>query len=592
MQITPTENNIPLRGADFVTLAEALDYAAKGQTGYNFYDGRGRLKTVLSYSRLREEARNIALRFLELGVERGARVALIANTNPDFMRIFYACQYVGLVPVPLPATMFLGGRQAFEAQLRRLVEDCQATMAMASADYLPFLQEAVDGMGLAFVGQVTDLPEATKDFNDLRPSGVDEVAYLQYTSGSTRYPRGVIITQKAVMHNLAAIITEGVKVQNGDRCCSWLPFYHDMGLVGMVLAPMASQISADYLETRDFAMRPRLWLTLMSQNKNTISFSPPFGYELCTRRLRDQQSSDFDLHAWRVAGVGAEIIRPETLAHFAEIMSKCGFDQRAFLPCYGMAECSLAVSFALLGEGFTTDAVDADSFSTGCMAVPAPEDAVDGKRVSKFVICGRPLPGFEVEIRDAKGEVLPERHCGALFVRSASTMTGYLGKEEESRKVLSPEGWLNTGDLAYRVGDNLVITGRRKDLIIINGRNIWPQDMEFIAEQQPEIRPGDSSAFSIVGSDGQEKAVLVVQCRELDQVTRTDLAIRLHGLIKEELGIECLIELVPRNTLPRTTSGKLSRSGARKGFLQRHPVERVNIPETLFSFPDLDEQAV
>ncbi len=592
MQITPTKNDIPLRGADFATLAAALDYAAEGRTGYNFYDGRGRLKAVLPYARLRDDARDIALRLRGIGLERGSRVALIANTGPDFMRIFYGCQYAGLVPVPLPATMFLGGRQAFEAQLRRLVQDCQAQVAMSSPDYLPFLQEAVAGMELAFVGQIGDLPAAAGAAEDLQPADVDDVAYLQYTSGSTRYPRGVIITQRAVMHNLAAIITEGVKTREGDRCCSWLPYYHDMGLVGMVLAPMASQISADYLETRDFAMRPRLWLSLMSQNKNTISFSPPFGYELCSRRLRDQQNIDYDLSNWRVAGVGAEIIRPETLDNFAAVMAGCGFDRRSFLPCYGMAECSLAVSFAPLGEGFTADVVDADRFSTGRMALPLPAGEGEKRRASKFVVCGRPLPGFEVEIRDSQGQVLPERHCGTLFVRSASVMSGYLGKEEETREVLSPDGWLNTGDLAYRIGDDLVITGRQKDLIIINGRNIWPQDMEFLAEQQPEVRSGDSSAFSITGSDGREKAVLVIQCRELDQATRADLALRLHGLIREELGIECLVELVPRNTLPRTTSGKLSRSGARKGFLERHPVAKVDIPETLFSFPDLDGQAV
>ena len=592
MQITPTENNLPLRPADFTTLAAALDYAAQGETGYNFYDGRGRLNTVLSYAQLRDEAREIALRFNRLRLERGARVALIAHTGPDFMKIFFACQYAGLVPVPLPATMFLGGRQAFEAQLRRLVVDCQASAAMAAADFMPFLHAAVDEIGLQFVGQISDLPEKCGNFADLNPSAVDEVAYLQYTSGSTRYPRGVIITQKAVMHNLVAIVVEGVRIEAGDRCCSWLPFYHDMGLVGMVLAPMASQLSTDYLETRDFAMRPRLWLTLMSQNESTISFGPPFGYELCSRRLRDQPHSDLNLRAWRVAGVGAEMIRAETLAHFAEVMQVYGFDEKAFVPCYGMAECSLAVSFAALDGGCKIDAIDADSFSTGSRTLPVTEVGTSENRVSEFVICGRPLSGFEVEVRDGDNNPLPERYCGTLFVRSASVMTGYLGKEAETREVLSADGWLNTGDLAYRVGDDLVITGRQKDLIIINGRNIWPQDMEFLTEQQPEVRPGDASAFSITGVDGSERAILVVQCRKLEQTTRSELAMRLHSLIKEELGIECLVELVPRNTLPRTTSGKLSRSGARKGFLERHSAEKLDVSATLFSFPEFDEQAV
>jgi fatty-acyl-CoA synthase len=546
---------------------------------------------VLPYADLRKRVRSIALQLLELGLERGARVALIAITGPDFMLVFFACQYAGLVPVPLPATMFLGGRQAFEAQLRRLVQDCKASAAMAPADYLPFLREAVSDEDLLFVGCIDELPAAQSTEDCLQPSASDEVAYLQYTSGSTRYPRGVIITQKAVMHNLAAIVRHGVQIREGDRCCSWLPYYHDMGLVGMVLAPMASQLSVDYLETRDFAMRPRLWLDLMSRNRATISFSPPFGYELCSHRLRDQACDIYDLSAWRVAGVGAEIIRPEALSRFAEIMRASGFERRAFVPCYGMAECSLAVTFAELGKGYAIDAVDADGFADGRRAAPAEFGAQAG-RIREFVVCGRPLPGFEVEIRDADGQPLPERCCGTLFVRGDSVMSGYLGQEEESRRVLSADGWLNTGDLAYRVGENLVITGREKDLIIINGRNIWPQDLEFIAEQQPEVRPGDSSAFAITGSDGWEKAVLVVQCRKLDQPTQADLAQRLHAKVREELGIECLVELVPRNTLPRTTSGKLSRSGARNGFLERHPVARLGVSETLFSFPEIDSQAV
>ena len=590
MESTPTENNIPLRGADFKTLSRALDYASSGKTGYNFYDGRGRLKSVLPYAELQDQAREIARRLAALELERGSRVALIANTGPDFMRVFFACQYVGLVPVPLPATMFLGGRKAFEAQLRRLVRDCRAAAALAPADYLPFLLEAMEDDELAFVGEIAGLPAPLADCQ-LRPSGVDEVAYLQYTSGSTRYPRGVIITQKAVMHNLAAIVRDGVRIREGDRCCSWLPYYHDMGLVGMVLAPMASQLSVDYLDTRDFAMRPRLWLELLSRNRATISFSPPFGYELCSHRLRDKPCDGYDLRAWRVAGVGAEIIRPEALAHFAEIMEQSGFDRRAFLPCYGMAECSLAVSFAELDKGYAVDAVDAENFSRGRVA-RAVDEVEEVGRVREFVICGRPLPGFEVDIRDEEGRSLPERHCGTLFVRGDSVMSGYLDKEQETREVLSPEGWLNTGDLAYMLDGSLVITGREKDLIIVNGRNIWPQDIEFIAEQQPEVRPGDSSAFSITGSDGWEKAVLVVQCRELDQAARADLAMRLHARVREELGIECLVELVPRNTLPRTTSGKLSRSGARNGFLKRHPLEQLGVSETLYSFPDIGEQAV
>ncbi len=247
-----------------------------------------------------------------------------------------------------------------------------------------------------------------------------------------------------------------------------------------------------------------------------------------------------------------------------------------------------------LGHGLWVDKVKGGDFTDlNREFLPVVDNAVeDGEQINSFVVCGCPLPGYEVEIRDDQGNVLPERHCGSLFVRGDSVMEGYFGKEEETREVLSADGWLNTGDMAYMLDGNLVITGRQKDLIIINGRNIWPQDLEFIAEQQPEVRTGDASAFSINGRDGSEKAVLVVQCRGLDVNAYSDLAHRLHGLVKKEMGIECLVELVPRNTLPRTTSGKLSRSGARSGFMARHTGSKASLSETLYSFPEISAQAI
>jgi fatty-acyl-CoA synthase len=380
----------------------------------------------------------------------------------------------------------------------------------------------------------------------------------------------VVITQETVLNNLSDIIRHGVKIRPGDRCVSWLPYYHDMGLVGLVLAPLASQLSVDYLSTRDFAMRPRVWLKLMTENRATLSFSPPFGYELCVRRLRKEESDKFDLSAWRVAGVGAETIRPEPLNQFAEMLAPSNFDKNAFLACYGMAECSLAVSFAPLAQGLEVDCVDGEHLAEHQEALPV--NGGNGRsavRSNYFVNCGVPLPDYEVEVRDKHGRALAERCCGTLFVRGPSVMSGYFGDPEATQQVLSPDGWLDTGDLGYRIGDSFVITGREKDLIIINGRNIWPQDLEYLAEQQAEVRTGDASAFSVPGPDGEEKAVLVIQCRVSDALKRASLMERLHGLVRQELGIDCFIELVPPHTLPRTSSGKLSRSGARQDFLKR-----------------------
>jgi fatty-acyl-CoA synthase len=571
---TPTLHALPFRAADFATLAEALDYAAQGETGANFYTGRGQLYAAMPYSVLREESRVLGRKLLGMGLQKGDRVALVAETNPDFLRFFFACQYAGLVPVSLPASVNLGGHTVYVTQLRGLLASSQAAVAMAPRGYASFLEEAGDGLGLKLIGDpaVFDaLPEADIGFQPVQPT---DVAYIQYTSGSTRFPRGVVIEQRSVMSNLAGIIRHGVRIGPGDRCFSWLPFYHDMGLVGLVLVPVASQVSVDYLDTREFAMRPRQWLNLMTQTKATISFGPPFGYELCTRRLRPGEASKYDLSNWRVAGVGAEMIRSETLTRFAQALKPAGFNEKAFLACYGMAECSLAISFAPLFQGHSTDCVDGDYHSDYQEALPIHLSENPG-RARCFVDCGAPLPEYEVEIRGDDGSVLPDRLSGSIFVRGPSVMSGYFNAPDETAAALSEDGWLNTGDVGYRVDGSLIVTGRKKDLIIINGRNIWPQDLEYLAEHQPEVRIGDALAFSVPNPKGDEICVLVVQCRESDPTKRTNLIDRLNRLVHMELGIDVFVELVPLHTLPRTSSGKLSRSKARQNFIQAHDIARL-----------------
>jgi len=573
---TPTNNSLPLKTSGYRSLAEALDYAAKGTTGCNFHNGRGELTAVMTYSELRERARDIAARLASLDLPRGSRVALVADTQPDFHVMFFACQYAGLVPVPLPAAVHLGGKNAFVQHLRALLQDCGAQAAYASSAFASFLDEAVKGLGLAVSGTLEafrSLPSAAKL---PQPPAPDELAYLQYTSGSTRFPRGTMITQQAVLSNLAGILQYGVQIRRGDRYVSWLPFYHDMGLVGLILGPVISQLSVDYMGTRDFAMRPRLWLELMSRNQATISYAPPFGFALCARRLRPSDVERYDLSAWRVAGVGAEMIRAGWLDQFAEALAPANFSATAFLPCYGMAECSLAVSFAPLAQGLEIDHVNADVLARSRRAEPVADESEAG-RITEFVNCGRPLPDYEVEIRDENGCLLDERSCGNIYLRGPSVMSGYANNAEATRASLSEDGWLNTGDIGYRAGDSLFITGRAKDLLIINGRNIWPQDLEYLAEQQPEVRAEDASAFAIPAEDGTEVAVLVVQCREQDPFRQARLVERLKQKIQSEFGIACLIELVPLHTLPRTSSGKLSRSGTRLDFLKRNGLEESEV---------------
>ena len=564
---TPTNNSQTQRLADFDTLTEALEFAASGTTGYNFYDAKGNLRSVLSYRVLREKARASARRLLGLGLTSGDRIALVADTTPEFVELFFACRYAGLVPFAMPVPVNLGSHAVYVQQLRGILEGSQASAALANEDYINFLGEAAEGLQrLRWVGTPEQLAKLPAPDITLQPNQPSETAYLQYTSGSTRTPRGVIITERALMSNLKGIVRNGLKLQPDDRIASWLPFYHDMGLVGMLMASMVTQVSVDYLATRDFAIRPLQWLRLISRNRCTVAFSQPFGLKLCTLRVRDSDLEELDLSCWRAAGVGAEMIRPDVLRNFAEKFAPAGFSMNSFLPCYGLAESTLAVTFSHTGHGFQSLRVDAGTLIDKKIAVRL---QADGRKYNEFVNCGRPLPGHTVKIAGDTEQELPDLRVGSVLVHGPSIMTGYFNSPEDTEKTLKPGNWLDTGDLGFLFKGDLYITGRRTDVIIVNGRNIRAQDVEELAEQQPEVRAREASAFSITDDDDIVSIVLVIECRLTSTADRQSLTSRLQRLVYMAFGVNSLVELVSPHTLPRTSSGKLSRFAARKGFIQR-----------------------
>ena len=564
---TPTLNKLTQQLAGFDTLTSALEYAAKGTTGYNFYDAKGNLRSILPYSVLRQNARTLAQRLSGFDLPHGSRVAIIADTSPEFIELFFACRYAGLVPFAMPVPVNLGSHAIYVQQLRGMLESSQASIALANVDYISFLEEAAEQtINLQWVGTPRGLDELPAKDIELRPNHPDETAYLQYTSGSTRTPRGVVITERALMCNLQGIVCNGLEIKPDDRSASWLPFYHDMGLVGLVLAPMVTQISVDYLATRDFAIRPLQWLRLISRNRCTVAFSQPFGLKLCTLRVRESDLKELDLSSWRAAGIGAEMIRPETLRNFAEKFASAGFDENAFLPCYGLAESTLAVTFSRVGKGCKSIQVDSKTLIDKRMAVRL---QADGRKQNEFVNCGRPLPGHIVKIVDEGGQQLSEMMVGSVLVQGDSVMTGYYNNPEETNKALKSGNWLDTGDIGFLFEGDLYITGRRTDVIIVNGRNIRAQDIEELAEQQPEVRSREASAFGVNDEDGTTTIVLVIECRLTSVTERQSLTTRLQQLVYMAFGVNCVVELVPPHTLPRTSSGKLSRFAARQGYIQR-----------------------
>ncbi len=563
---TPTRSDpgYPRRMADFPTLADALDYAARGEAGINIYSGRGELLEALPYRELRHQALDYAHRLLALGLRPGDRLAIVAESDGDFVRVFCACQYAGLVPAPLPLPLAFAGRETYVASLRRMIRSAGVVAAFAPEVLLPGLREATNGLGLRLVGALAELRKVEPGREALPTPDPEGLSYLQFSSGSTRYPLGVAVTQRTVMANAAAIARHGLGIREGDRGVSWLPLYHDMGLVGFLLVPLACQVSVDLLPTREFARRPLVWLDLISRNRGTLAYSPSFGYELCARRA-DCASPDLDLSCWRAAGIGGDMIRPQVLEEFGERLAVRGFNPDAFVASYGMAEATLALSFAPIGRGVRTDTVVRRTLEHRGLALPC--GTVDEAEGRTFVCCGPILPGHRLEVRDERGRVLPERRVGTIFVRGPSIMLGYHGHVEETKRVLSAAGWLNTGDLGYIVDGEIVVTGRAKDLIIVNGRNIWPQDLEWAAETGlPALRSRDVVVFSVDG-ETTEHVIALVQCRATDPEEREMLRAEAAGLFRRQHGVEVSVMLVPPHSLPQTSSGKLSRTRAKQMLL-------------------------
>ena len=393
----------------------------------------------------------------------------MAETGPDFAALFFGAVYAGAWPVPLPLPTSFGGRDSYVEQLRVQLESCDPALLV----FPPELSEmAAEAARLASVAAIDWDTLATRDAPEapLPDASPDDVAYLQYSSGSTRFPHGVVITHHALLNNLAAH-AHGMQLQDSDRCISWLPWYHDMGLVGCFLSPVANQVSTDYLKTEDFARRPLAWLDLISRNAGTtLSYSPTFGYDICARRISSQtKASDrFDLSRWRVAGNGADMIRPDVMQNFVDAFAEAGFEASAFLPSYGLAEATLAVSIMPPGEGIRVELVEETQLS-GVPAGPGPPTPLPRDRELR-----------EARARHGSGNPRGRRHAAARSRDRQGVVQGRFADDglfPRSRKPPPPawsDGWLDTGDMGYLSEGYIYIVGRAKDMIIVNGRNHWP----------------------------------------------------------------------------------------------------------------------
>ena len=559
---TPTARGRAVRQGDFKTLVEALDYAATCDTGYNYFSGKGELVTVLPYSELRERAIETAKRLVPFA-KRGARIGICAVSTPEFAVLFYACQYAGLVPAPLPLPVTLGGRTSYERQLQRMADTGDFHALFTPTSMEPIISAALndDNIPVMTFEEVQALPKG----EDIRPHGPTGQCYIQYSSGSSSSPKGIIGTQSSVSANCLGITRDGLKIGDGDRGTSWLPLYHDMGLIGFMIAPMACQMSVDFMDPQDFTRRPITWLQLISDHGGTLSYSPTFGYELCARRWRDDR--ELDLSAWRGAGIGGDMVRPEPLIEFAELFESMGFRETAFTPSYGLAETTLAATFAPAGQGLLKDTIDMRRYELTSEAVPA-NDLTPEEHKRTFVACGQVIAEHEIEIRDHDGTILGERQVGRICLKGASVSPGYFRNALATKASFTANGWLNTGDLGYWLGDQVVVTGRYKDLILWHGRNIWPQDIEWAAQSAAPHRCGRAAAFSTGGAGDEKEIMLLLECRTRDENLLAEIHKVVTAAIRLEVGVPVQLQLVPRGSMIITSSGKLSRARVKEKFLQ------------------------
>ncbi|MEM7661360.1 MAG: fatty acyl-AMP ligase [Pseudomonadota bacterium] len=558
---TPTRSGLKLRLGNFSTIIEALDYAATGASGINFYTATGEVSASLPYRVLREEAIELAAS-LSSFAPRNALIGLLAESSPDFVRMFFACQYAGLVPVPMPMPTAMGGRGSYAHQLRQMAGTAEIHSMFAPEKLLDMVGEAMEPIGVPLFSMAQ--PELNVANGELRPHGPDDLCYIQYSSGSTNDPKGVIGTQATVTANCEAIIRHGLEVRDGDRAVSWLPLYHDMGLIGFLIAPLMSQISLDLMEPSSFARRPITWLDIISKNRGTLSYSPSFGFELCVRRWRDDRQ--LDLSSWRAAGIGGDMVRGDALDAFASTFKDHGFSDKSFVPSYGMAEATLAISFAPLGQGARPDCLDNDRLRRSGDAIPASDIThVSARRT--FMLCGKVLPGHDLEVRDDDDRALGDRKVGRICVRGPSVTPGYYRNEEATRNAFTQDGWLDTGDLGYWLDDQIVITGRSKDLILSHGRNIWPQDLEWAVEGAVAGRIGRTAAFPVTREDGTDEIVILVECRSRNPENLARLHTEAMAAAKTAANTTVHVGLVPLSSLIVTSSGKISRARARQKYV-------------------------
>ncbi len=548
-----------------LTLPEVLDWhVAQHPAQLQIYlYGDDEQEQQISYAELAEGARAVAAGLIERGLEPAATVAIMLPTGRDYFVSFFGILLAGGVPVPIYPPVRLS---QIEDHMRRHV----AILANARAVMLITVAEA-KAVALLLRSQIDTLKSvitagelAAAGTQPVRPaiSGHD-VAFLQYTSGSTGNPKGVVLTHANLLANVRAM-GQVVHANASDVFVSWLPLYHDMGLIGAWFGSLYFGFPLVIMSPLAFLARPQRWLWAIHRHRGTLAAAPNFAYELCLRKIDDRDLEGLDLSSWRYAFNGAEPVSPETITGFQQRFAQYGLRPEAVAPVYGLAESTVGLALQPPGRGPVIDRIQRDPFMRSGQALPA---RADDANVLRFVGCGAPLPGHQVRIVGATGFELGERQEGRLEFKGPSSTSGYFRNAEQTRKLFDGE-WLDTGDYAYLVGGEIYLTGRVKDVIIRGGRNIYPYELEQAVGDIPGVRRGCVAVFGNADSvSGTERLIVLAETRATDAAAREKLRRAINDRAVDLLGMPADdVVLAPPHTVLKTSSGKIRRAASREFY--------------------------
>ncbi len=519
-----------------------------------------------TFARLHADVEATARLLVERGVRPGDRVLVVLPTSFDFIVTFFALERVGAIPVPSYPPVSMERVETALERLAHIANHAGAAWCVANRKLRAVLGDL--GLRAPTLRGVLTLEGAPATSSpapstDIRPAvGPGDLAFLQYTSGSTGRPKGVALTHANVLANIRAI---GLALEVGpaDKTISWLPLYHDMGLIGALLSAFVWQTPLVLMSPFAFMMRPSRWLTAISKHRGTLSVAPNFGYALAAKRVTPSEREGLDLRSWRSAMNGAEAINHRSLVDFERTFAPHGFDARAICPVYGLAEASLALTFPRPGEVTHVERVDRAALADG-RAVPTEADDA-----TTLTSVGRAVPGHEVKVLGEDGAPLADRQVGHIVARGPSIMQGYF-RDPEATSAVVKDGWLTTGDLGFMVEGRLYVTGRVKDLIIVRGRHFFAEDIERAAETVEGVRQGRLVAFGKYDdAEARDAVVVLCECKEVDEAAQRRIAEQVTEVVSRVCGAAVdEVVLVAPGTIPRTSSGKLQRSLTRELYLK------------------------